>query len=156
MTGNSEPIIIDEWIWSDLSGENDEQKRKETFLFLDCLYNKCDRIATIRGSKYEKKFFDLCERTDSISREIIRFYKGYIFDNSEKYIAISEEECDQLPKNISLKINVDDQYLVRLYFKLQCTVVTTDKRLLDPLREHNIKCEHRDNFVPEYIKKYSK
>jgi|YelNatPaOPRAMG01_1025707.scaffolds.fasta_scaffold175363_2 hypothetical protein len=156
MSSDSEPIIIDEWLWSDLSEENGKQNREEAFEFLECLYKKCDKIATIRGSKYEKKFFDLCKHTDNISRAIIRFYKGYILDNSEKYITINEEECDQLSEDISPKINIDDQYLIKLYFKLQCTIVTTDKRLLGTLKEHNIKCEDRDIFLPEYIKKYNK
>ncbi|MCL4557980.1 MAG: hypothetical protein M1491_05020 [Deltaproteobacteria bacterium] len=156
MTGNSEPIIIDEWLWSDLSGENGEQKLKETFLFLDCLYKKCDKVATIRGSKYEEKFFNFCKHSDNISRKIIKYYKDCIFYNSQKYIAAAEEECQQFAEDDLSNVKDDDRYLVKLCFKLHCTFITTDKPLLNTLKAQKIQCEHRDSFLEEYIKKYNK
>lgn len=147
MNTSLKPLIIDEWIWHDLSGENGEEKLKEAFKFLEFVYEKCDKIATIKDSRFEKKFFNFCERSDSISREIVKFYMGFIFYNSEKYISVNEKECPQIPEDILLE-DSDDYYLVKLYYKLQCPIITTDSDLLK-LR-NKLQCEHRDNFLLHY------
>lgn len=151
MNTTSKPFIIDEWLWHDLSRENGEEKLEEAFKFLKFLYEKCDKIATIKDSRFEEKFFNFCERSDHISRKITNFYKSYIFYNSEKYIGVNENECPQIPEDISPKIKPDDQYLVELYYKLQCPIITTDNTLLEISGKHQIQCEHRDNFLPHYI-----
>lgn len=153
MKTTSKPLIIDEWIWHDLSGENGEDKRKEAIEFLETVYKKCDKIATVKDSKFENKYFNFCQRTDNICRNIIRYFKSYIFFNPEKYISINEEECQQIPENVSSKINPDDCYLVKLNYKLQCPIITTDNPLLKILEEQQIQCKHRDNFLQSYIEK---
>jgi len=154
MNTSPKPFIIDEWIWHDLSGENGEEKLKETSKFIKCVYEKCDKIATIENSRFEKKFFNFCKRVgqaDHISRKITKFYFGNIFYNSEKYIRVNEKECQQISEDISSKIKPDDQYLVKLHYKLQGLIITTDNPLLEILKKHQIQCEYRDNFLPNYI-----
>lgn len=156
MNNTSKLFILDEWIWHDLSGENGEEKRKEAFKFLEYVYEKCDKIATIKASKFEKKFFNFCRQTDLNTRRIANFYKNNILYNSEKYIRVNEDECQKLSEDILSKINPDDQYLVKLYYKLQCPIITTDEKLLEILRAHQIQCEYRDNFLSSYIGKESR
>src|SRR3972149_10319771 len=151
MNATPKPFIIDEWIWHDLPGENGKEKLEEAFKFLEFVYEKCDKIATIEDSRFEKKFFNFCERADLISRRITNFYKNYILYNSEKYIRVNEKDCQQISEDISSKIKPDDQYLVKLYYKLECPIITTDNPLLEILGNHQIQCEHRDNFLPNYI-----
>lgn len=152
MNVTSNRFIIDEWIWHDLAGENGEEKLKEAFKFLKFVYEKCDRITTIENSRFEQKFFSFCERTDLKSRKIVRFYRGFIFDNSEKYSRVKANQCQDISQDISSKIKPDDQYLIKLYNKIQCTIITTDNPLLEILRSHQIQCEHRDNFLQHYIR----
>jgi len=151
MSNTSKSFIIDEWIWHDLSGENGEEKRRESFKFLHLVFEKCDKIATIKNSKFEKKFFNFSERTDPFSHKIMKFYRNYIFYNSEKYIRLNDEECEQISEDIPSEINQDDHYLVRLYYNLHCPIITTDNPLLKVLENYQIQCEHRDNFLPHYI-----
>lgn len=156
MNTTSKLLIIDEWIWHDLSGENGEEKLKEAFKFIEFVYEKCDKIVTKTDSKFEKKFFNFCERSDLISRKITNFYKNYILYNSEKYIGVNEKECQQISVDISTEIKPDDQYLVKLSYKLQGPIITTDNPLLKILEKYKIRCEHRDNFLPNYIKEKSR
>ena len=49
-------LIIDEWLWHDLAGENGEEKQKEAFRFLECIFKICDKIAIMENSPFIKKF----------------------------------------------------------------------------------------------------
>ena len=52
-------LIIDEWLWHDLAGENREEKQKEAFRFLECIFKICDKIAIMENSPFIKKFWQL-------------------------------------------------------------------------------------------------
>ncbi len=156
MSGSSRLFIIDEWMWHDLSGENGVEKQRETLRFLELLYNKCDKIATIKSSRFEEKFFDFLKSAeDIISREIAKFYKYNIFYNSEKYLR--EEETQTVSENTLSEIKLDDRYLAKLYYivkrqhKIECLIITTDEPLINVLTKHKIQCEHRDSFLHRYI-----
>jgi hypothetical protein len=106
----SEVFIVNEWLWSDLNGENGEQKQKEAFYFLTTLYKKCDRIAVAKGSKFQQKEWNFSKNaTDSIKRPMVRLYFSIIRCNREKY-----EEVDiEWEEDVGLEgINPDDLYKV--------------------------------------------
>lgn len=153
MSNISKEFIIDEWLWHDLSGENGEERQCEAIKFLESIYDKCDKIATISQSKFEKKFFDFCKRKDLKSHKIAKFYKNKIFHNSKKYSRVNEQELNEIPGNIISEVNPDDKYLIKLYYKLQSLIITTDDALLKICKRHGIKCEHRDSFLDHYIGK---
>jgi len=146
----SEIFIIDEWLWSDLNGDN-EEKRKEVYNFLDTLYKRCDRIAVARGSKFQQKEQDFSKNaTGGEKRNIARLYFGMIRFNSQKYeeVDIEGEEGFDLEG-----INPDDIYLVKTYNKIRAPIITTDNKLIDVLKSKCIPCKPRDAFLQEYLKK---
>jgi len=150
----SEIFIINEWLWSDLNGDNGKEKQKEAFYFLETLYERCDRIAVARGSKFEQKGWDFSTNaTDPIKREIARLYFGKIRVNSQKY-----EEVDiEGEEGIDLEgINPDDLYLIKTYYKIRAPIITTDNRLMNFLKSKGIPCKLRDAFLQEYLKKKTK
>lgn len=118
----SETFIVDEWLWSDLNGENGENKQKETLDFLDTLYKKCDRIAVARGSKFQQKEWDFSKNAvvDVIRHGVARLYFAKIKVNPQKYEEIKIEEQDEF--NLE-GINRDDIYLVRTYNKTKVPII---------------------------------
>ncbi|MHA2612170.1 MAG: hypothetical protein V2G33_07290 [bacterium JZ-2024 1] len=143
-------FIIDEWLWSDLNGDNREKKQKEAFCFLKTLYEKCDRIAVAKGSKFQQKAWNFSKNAalDAMKRKIAKVYFNKIRINSLKY-----EEIDiEGEEGVDLEgINPDDIYLVRTYYKTMAPIITTDNKLMDFLKSRSIPCKLRDEFLQEYL-----
>lgn len=146
----SEIFIIDEWLLSDLNGENGKESQIEATSFLEALYKKCDKIAVGKGSKFQEKEWNFSENAsrDVVRRKIARFYFGMIRCNSQKYEGVDIEDEEE----INLKdINPDDHYLVRTYNKIRASIITTDIKLIDSLKKRDIPCKLRDEFLREYL-----
>jgi hypothetical protein len=50
-------FILDEWLIHDLQNDNGKDKQKESFLFLEKIKERCDKISFIAGSKFNNKFW---------------------------------------------------------------------------------------------------
>lgn len=148
----SKIFIINEWLWSDLIGENGEEKQLEAISFLKTLYEKCDKIAVGRSSKFQEKEWDFSKKAsqDIVLKKIANIYFGWIRYNSQKY-----EEVD-IKEEIDLKeIHPKDVYLVKTCSKAGGCIITTDTKLKDALEKMNIPCKLRDEFLKEYLGKMS-
>ncbi len=140
-------LIIDEWLWHDLAGENGKEKQKETFKFLKCILKICDKIAIMRDSPFVKKFWFFSKRLDP---EIVKFFKSYFLFNSNKC-----DLCDYIEEHSLPGIKPDDLYLYNLYLyfekRMEECVITTDKPLIEIFRKEGLKVIHRDEFLKEYL-----
>lgn len=153
----SVPIVIDEWIYSDLSGENGPEKTSETFLFLVKLLEICDRLVIVKQSKVEQKIEKWLAHSGEkpSNRAMSAFYqKGFLF-NKDKIILKNLDLLPLLDKKIAKLVNPDDHYLIRAHLGLNNSfILTTDERLQRALSgQKNIKIELRDTFVANYLKK---
>ncbi len=145
-------LVLDEWLWSDLAGENSTQKQSETFQLLKAIYWKCDRIVTVQGSRFAQKAERFFRHTDVTRRQIARYYRNHFWYNSLKCRILEEDQLLDLPAQIVAKVNRDDHYVVRAYLTAKASViVTTDIPLKGALAEQVIPCKLRDEFVPDYI-----
>jgi hypothetical protein len=148
-------LVIDEWLWSDLAGENSTNSQRETFQFLEAVFTKCDRIVTVKGSRFEEKALGFWKLTDVTRRGIAKFYKERFWYNSDKCLLLDPAELQHLEDVISNKVKADDRYLVRACLTSKAmAIVTTDNPLRNALDGHGIPCRLRQEFVPEYITKY--
>ena len=148
-------MVIDEWLWADLAGVNSTEKQKQSFTFLEAVFKKCDRIVSVKGSRFEEKAVCLWKHTDVARRKIARFYMECFQYNSDKTVLLEEEDLHCLPELIATDIEERDQYLVRAYLTAGASiVVTTDTDLKNALAKHNLQCEYRDEFVSNYISQY--
>lgn len=148
MNQEKQRFIVDEWLWHDLSGENGDERRVEAFTFLEKVLYKCDIIVSLKRSPFERKFYQLCQRQDVVTRHIVRFFRLQILQNQQKYHAHTEADCPPLPDESPVK--ADDVYLVRLALGGCGIVVTTDQPLLQHLQANNIACVHRDQLLQDY------
>lgn len=142
-------FIIDEWFWHDLAGENGEERQKEAFMFLKCIFKICDKIVIMKESPFIKKFWHFSK---TILPEIIKFFKNCFLFNSEKCKLV-----DYTDKYTLSDVKPDDLYLYNLYYILEdeidkC-VITTDKPLIEVFRKNGLKIEYRDEFLKGYLKK---
>ncbi|MEM3738684.1 MAG: hypothetical protein QW204_02920 [Thermoplasmata archaeon] len=145
----SEIFIIDEWLWANLDGKNGEKKQRETFIFLEKLYLKCDKIAVASGSKFEKKAWNFCKAASSCQekRKIARFFAAVLMYNSSKYL---QYEIEHSPLGMD-GVKEDDAYLVKLHKETGARIITTDRKLKEALQTKNIPCELRDEFLAAYL-----
>ena len=148
-------LVIDEWLWADLAGENTKGKQREAFQFLEAIYNKCDRVVTVKGSRFDQKAMELWGHTDVFRRRIARFFKAKFWYNLDKSVMLEENELQNLPGQIATEIEHKDHYLVRAYLTSNASeIVTTDNPLNEVLGRHGISCKRRDEFVPAYISQH--
>ena len=150
-------LVIDEWLWSDLAGENSPERQRETFQFLEAVFIKCDRIVTVKGSRFEEKALGLWKQTDVTRRGIAKFYRDRFWYNSEKTHLLEQAALEELGEAVANEVKPDDHYLVRACLTSNAvSIVTTDNPLKNILEKHGIPCKHRQDFVPDYIARYGR
>ena len=148
-------LVIDEWLWSDLAGENTVDDQRETFQLLGVIYNKCDRLVTVRGSRFDQKFFELFRHSDVTRVGFAKYFKARFWYNSQKTLMLEEDQLQDLPEAIAREVQHKDHYLVRAYLTSKASeIITTDNPLKNALTKHGIACRHRQEFVPNYISHY--
>lgn len=147
-------IVIDEWLWADLSGENSDKTQKETFEFIQAIFDKCDRIVTVKGSKFNQKAFDLCKHTDVKRREIVKYYRDKFLFNSKKSVNLEESSLKSVPEHISKVTKEDDYYLIQAYLTAEASVIVTTDNPLKTAVNNDINCQLRNEFVPAYISQH--
>lgn len=146
-------LVIDEWLWHDIRGENGEEKQKEAFDFLQCICKVCDKIACMENSPFVKKFWEISKIAGEKKelRDIVIFFIRKFIYNSLK--------CEIYPYEVSqpdLNIKPDDAYIYSLYDKIESTqkkIITTDTGLIEEFKKNNIKVYHRDEFIRKYLQK---
>ena len=145
-------LIIDEWLWHDLIGENGKDKQKEGFVFLKCIFKICDKIAIMEKSPFIKKFWHFL-KNNALSPEMIKLFKNCFLFNSDKCRLV-----DYTSKYTLEGIKPDDLYLYNLCHVLEresneYIVITTDKPLIESFRKRGLKTKHRDEFLKSYFRK---
>jgi hypothetical protein len=148
-------LIIDEWLWEDLSRAKGTEKGKEAFNFLRAIFQKCDNIVIVRPSKFLQKAWNLFSRPDLEAKYVASYFAEYFLQNSKKVRFVETSELPPLPKQFEASVKDDDHYLVQAYVFVDAELlITTDSPLKDALIAGGLNCEWRDWFLPQYIEKY--
>jgi len=148
-------LIIDEWLWADLNGENSPRAQGQSLNFIFAVFRKCDRIVIVKGSKFEKKAWSFTKHEDVRRREISKYFTRNFLYNSLKTHYLDSSSLPSVPSNLAGMTNYDDHYLIQACLVIEdAVVVTTDKSLRAALLECGKSCEHRDEFVQNYISRY--
>mgnify|MGYP001033119891 CR=1 FL=1 len=147
-------IVIDEWLWADLSGENSSENQREAFEFIQTIFHACDRIVTVKGSKFNDKVLSFWKHTDIKRRTIAKYYMEKFLFNSEKSVNLDESSLVYVPEHISKATKEDDHYLIQAYLTAKANVIVTTDNLLKAAINNDINCKHRDEFVASYIQQH--
>jgi len=146
-------LVVDEWLWADLKGENQLERQRETFAFLLQVFKRCDQLVTVVGSKFMEKFWRLAKDASTVElRKIVKVFKDHFFLNSNKLQQYQEYQLRPFPEEMRGRVKEDDQYLVRVYLTANADVlITTDNPLIATLNAHDILSRARDEFLREYL-----
>jgi len=147
-------FVVNEWLISDLNGENGDEKRAESLEFILLLKKKCDRIAVLAGSPWMQKAYALMSNKDNATRRLSKVLHLAVLRDSNKCSLVYEKECTPVPQFLKDRIHDKDEYLFRLLYAANADIlVTTDLRLAEQvakLQSDKPKISLRDDFLREY------
>ncbi|MCY3857490.1 MAG: hypothetical protein OXG25_01135 [Gammaproteobacteria bacterium] len=174
-------FIINEWLFSNLSGERDsdqddpeilKQAKEDSVRFLELLFDRIeDGIVVPRDCPWIRKAYQWADRANkSGGRErnlSKRFFREVLLQPSRR-IELERDDLKELPPElrrlirthkddkIEEYINDEDEYLLLTWLSSPVRIefiVTTDTALQDALARHYpaIKTRHRDDFLAEYL-----
>lgn len=148
-------FILDEWVFSDLKGNNGEGKQMETREFLILLVKICDKIVILKNSPITNKILDLMSVQVPAIRQFNRFFEQKILRNSKKTLLVKQEELKPLGESMRVSLHRKDHYLIQTCLAVnKATFVSVDGRLanqLDLFPSIKARLKMRDEFVSEYL-----
>lgn len=152
----SVPIVIDEWLFHDLLGENKIENQAQTLHFLVKLLTICDRIVIVEDSPFQKKTVLLIKRSENNLglKGISQFFNSSIVMNSSKTLFLRKDDIKPLPSHLAKLVPIDDQYLFQAQLKVEGSfILTTDGRWSNKLlKQKLVRVKMRDQFITEYLK----
>jgi len=145
-------LVLNEWLWYDLRGENGKALQSESLSVLGRLLESTDRIVVVLSSSFVRKFWDLCREASTPAQRLAVVRFKALFVDSTKCVQL---EPDSLPDISDLKADCkkDDWYLIQAQRAqgAESVVVTTDQPLIDALKSHSIPYIHRNEWVRGFI-----
>lgn len=147
-------FVLDEWLMSDLQGENGEEAQRDSLSVLLEVFHRCDQLIAVENSPFLLKFYTLAKEasTGDPRRSVVKFFKEAFLLNAEKLVRLWEHDLKDLPADLKSRIKKDDEYLVRAYFTANADLlVTTDNPLIEISKAHGINCKGRKEFIRDYL-----
>lgn len=146
-------FIVDEWLWADLSGDNNEQKQKEAVNFLQVLWKNCDKMVAAKGSKFLQKAWSFCKKATAIDKRAkAKLFLRIRYDPGKfKEVCIEGVDVEDLDLR---DVDQDDIYLIKTHRRTNALIITTDRKLFQWLNSKDIPCKLRDEFLEEYTSRH--
>lgn len=142
-------LVLNEWVWADLSRQNGLERQKDVLRLLLRLQASSDRIVVVKNSPFVHKLWRATKSTDPIEVEGAKIFKGMVFDPA---LCLPLGESDLAAAPDRLACNADDLYLVRAQAAVPgSVVVSSDGDLIDAIRGTGHAAEHRDDWLPTYL-----
>jgi len=149
------PIVLNEWVFHDLRGDNGVPRQLEAAEFLTSFVHTTEQIAVARPSPWTRKAFQLM----TISAPPVRIFSQIL------HLAILQDplrcqylEADSLvpvPQDLAEVVPNDDIYLFRTALTANAgKIVTSDERLIatagTAALANGISLELRDDFLANH------
>ena len=144
-------LVINEWIFHDLLGENGLERFRLAAAFLVKLDGSNDRIVMPAEARWRGKAFQLMTATSPAQREVSKVMHSLLRD-TERCIRL---ENDDMPEESLTSYDwapEEDVYLLQAYSAASADLlITTDEELFEKARERGeIACRLRDEFLSSY------
>ena len=144
-------LVLNEWLFHDLLGENGADAFRETVEFLMSFDRSADRLVVPSEPRWMEKAFQLMSMSDPRQRLVSKLLHRLLRD-PDRAVRIEEEQSQMILKSLSTRVPEEDVYLIFAYFTAAADVlVTTDDGLFDALaNEDKVTCRMRGDFLAWY------
>ena len=144
-------IVLNEWVFHDLWGQNRERKQRETAQFLLSFALSGDSLVVPNEIRWTGKANRLMTFSDARRRAISKVFRS-LYDDSERALRVRSEATETIPREILTRLPDEDVYLVSAYLSGNADVlVTTDVPLYEALADSDlVTCRMRDEFLGDY------
>ena len=146
-------LVLNEWVFHDLLGENGAPAFEETTAFLVAFQRSNDKLIVPAEVRWREKAFRLMQLSDLRGRAISKLFQSLLRD-ADRSIWIPPGELEiRYRDRIPDQTPPEDVYLVIAYLSGEADLlVTTDQPLFDALWETDaINCLIRDDFMHAYL-----
>lgn len=148
-------MVINEWIFHDMKGENGLPAQKQVERFLQAFIEGPDSIVVLRETKWTEKAWQLWEQHDTRIQLLSKLlYLGILIDPL-KCRYLHQHEVLPLPADLAAQVPADDVYLFQTAQSGgETLIVTSDGRLIAMVPSahcHGIQLRQRAEFVAEYL-----
>lgn len=145
-------LVLNEWIFHDLLGENSAVDQREATAFLDVFYSSSDNLVLPSEPRWLRKAFRLMTQTSPTLRHVSKQFQSLLQD-SERTIDSRVLSVGEIPETLLDKLPKEDVYLVSAYLTVGADLlVTTDRGLFDSLvGSELVSCQMREEFLSTYL-----
>ena len=146
-------LVINEWLFQDIKGENGQSKRRETARFLTQFAQGRDKFAALNGKPWITKVYELMTHSTPDIRRLSKLVRSLIIDPSKCVILQPDDVTDAAPQDAIAAAPEEDVYLIQTYYAAGADLlVTTDEGLLDAFESReDVQVVHRDDFLKNYL-----
>lgn len=146
-------LVINEWLFQDIKGENDQSKRRETARFLTQLAKGQDKFAALNGNPWMQKAYELMTHGAPDIRQLSKLLRSLIIDPSKCVILQPEQVADAAPQDAITAAPEEDVYLIQTYYAADADLlITTDEGLYDAFEaRQDVEVIYRDAFLNDYL-----
>ena len=144
-------LVINEWIFEDLTGENGQDRFEETAEFVVKLNLSNDKLVMPAEQRWREKAIRARTAADPMQREAGRLFVDLFWDLTRGVI-LNPDDIPAEPLTSYDWAPPEDVYLIEAYLAARADLlVTTDETLFQAIAEHaQFTCRMRDEFLSSY------
>ena len=144
-------LVLNEWVFHDLLGENGEAVQQQTAAFLNAFHASRDKLVWPGEHRWSQKAYQLMTQGDARLRNTSKQFHSLI-RGSDRVVDVRTTVPVDVPEEIRDSLPAEDAYLVEAYLSAGAdTLVTTDRGLYEALSGYEaVSCRLRDEFLIGY------
>ena len=143
-------LVLNEWIFHDLLGENGVDTRREAAAFLNAFYSSSDQLVLPSEPRWMRKAYQLMTLTNPMLRYSSKQFQSILRDSERTIDSRNLDEVD-IPQELLDQVPDEDEYLVSAYLSAGAELITTDRGLFDSVADSElVSCRMRDEFLSSY------
>ena len=146
-------LVINEWLFQDIKGENGQPKRQETGNFLAQFALGQDKFAALNGEPWMEKAFELMTHSAPDIRRLSKLLRSLIINPSKCVILQLGDVADAAPQDAIDVAPDEDIYLIQTYYAANADLlITTDEGLHNAfVSRQDVEVMFRNPFLEDYL-----